>query len=64
MPAANYANLSHAFHHTTPSAAIEKRIQDRLRAGMGITKIAREVGVGNGTVQRIADQMHRPFVAS
>ena len=46
------------------SAAIEKRIQDRLRAGMGIIKVAREVGVGNGTVQRIADEMHRPFVAA
>ena len=33
------------------SAAVEKRIQDRLRAGMGIIKVAREVGVGNGTVQ-------------
>jgi hypothetical protein len=29
------------------SAAVEKRIQDRLRAGMGIIKVAREVGVGN-----------------
>jgi DNA invertase Pin-like site-specific DNA recombinase len=46
------------------SAALEKRIQDRLRAGMGIIKVAREVGVGNGTVQRIADEMHRPFVAA
>ena len=46
------------------SAAVEKRIQDRLRAGMGIIKVAREVGVGNGTVQRIADEMHRPFVAA
>jgi DNA invertase Pin-like site-specific DNA recombinase len=45
-------------------AALEKRIQDRLRAGMGIIKVAREVGVGNGTVQRIADEMHRPFVAA
>jgi DNA invertase Pin-like site-specific DNA recombinase len=46
------------------SAALEKRIQDRLRAGMGIIKVARDVGVGNGTVQRIADEMHRPFVAA
>ena len=46
------------------SAAVEKRIQDRLRAGMGTIKVAREVGVGNGTVQRIADEMHRPFVAA
>ena len=27
-------------------------------------KVAREVGVGNGTVQRIAVEMHRPFVAA
>jgi DNA invertase Pin-like site-specific DNA recombinase len=46
------------------SAAVEKRIQDRLRAGMGIIKVAREVGVGNGTVQRIADETHRPFIAA
>ena len=46
------------------SAAVEKRIQDRLRAGMGIIKVAREVGVGNGTEQRTADEMHRPFVAA
>src|SRR5215469_4335497 len=46
------------------SEKVEKRIQDRLRAGMGIIKVAREVGVGNGTVQRIADEMHRPFVGA
>jgi DNA invertase Pin-like site-specific DNA recombinase len=44
------------------SEAVEKRIQAQLRAGKGILKVAREVGVGNGTVQRIADEMHRPFV--
>jgi DNA invertase Pin-like site-specific DNA recombinase len=42
------------------SPAIEKRIQGRLRAGMGIIKVAREVGVGNGTVQRLAVAL-RPF---
>jgi DNA invertase Pin-like site-specific DNA recombinase len=46
------------------SAALEKRIQDRLRAGMGIIKVAREVGVGNGTVQRIKQEMKRPFVVA
>jgi len=30
------------------SAAVEKRIQDRLRTGMGIIKVAREVGVPLG----------------
>src|SRR5262245_21454282 len=44
------------------SAAVEKRIQDRLRAGMGMIKVAREVGVGNGTVQRIKQEMTGPFV--
>jgi DNA invertase Pin-like site-specific DNA recombinase len=38
------------------SPAVEKHIQDRLRAGMGIIKVAREVGVGNGTVQRIKEK--------
>jgi DNA invertase Pin-like site-specific DNA recombinase len=46
------------------SAAIEKRIQTQLRAGKGIIKVAREVGVGTGTVQRIAEEMPRPFDAA
>jgi hypothetical protein len=33
------------------------------RAGKGINKVAREVGVGTGTVQRIAREMPHPFVA-
>jgi DNA invertase Pin-like site-specific DNA recombinase len=44
------------------SAAVEKRIRDHLRAGKGILKVAHEVGVGHGTVQRVADAL-RPFVA-
>jgi DNA invertase Pin-like site-specific DNA recombinase len=43
------------------SAALEKRIQAQLRAGKGILKVAREVGVGTGTVQRIAQELPRPF---
>jgi DNA invertase Pin-like site-specific DNA recombinase len=43
------------------SAAVEKRIQTQLRAGKGIIKVAREVGVGTGTVQRVAQEMDRPF---
>jgi len=31
------------------------------RASRIIIKVAREVGVGNGTVQRIKDEMKRPF---
>jgi DNA invertase Pin-like site-specific DNA recombinase len=41
--------------------ALEKRIQTQLRAGKGILKVAREVGVGTGTVQRIARELG-PFV--
>jgi DNA invertase Pin-like site-specific DNA recombinase len=44
------------------SSAIEKRIQTQLRAGKGILKVARECGVGTGTVHRIAREL-RPFGA-
>ena len=44
--------------------ALEKRIQSQLRAGKGILKVAREFGVGTGTVQRIKDEMSRPFDAA
>jgi DNA invertase Pin-like site-specific DNA recombinase len=48
--------------------AIEKRILSHLRAGKGILKVARECGVGTGTVQRIAREMRgktsRPFDAA
>src|SRR5271167_4431915 len=37
--------------------AIEKRILSHLKAGKGILKVARECGVGTGTVQRIAREM-------
>jgi DNA invertase Pin-like site-specific DNA recombinase len=46
--------------------AIEKRIMSHLKAGRGILKVARECGVGTGTVQRIAREMEaskRPFDA-
>jgi DNA invertase Pin-like site-specific DNA recombinase len=45
------------------SPAIEKRIQTQLRANKGILKVAREVGVGTGTVQRIKREMEGPFDA-
>ena len=44
------------------SAAIEKRVKTQLRAGKGILKVAREVGCGTGTVQRIKQEMTGPFV--
>jgi DNA invertase Pin-like site-specific DNA recombinase len=43
------------------SAALEKRIQTQLRANKGILKVAREIGVGTGTVQRIKREMEGPF---
>jgi hypothetical protein len=46
------------------SDKLEKRIQHELRAGKGILKVAHEVGVGHGTVQRIAQEMGRPFDAA
>ena len=46
--------------------ALEKRIQSHLRAGKGILKVAKECGVGTGTVHRIAREMagDRPFDVS
>jgi len=44
------------------SGGVEKRIQSQLRAGKGILKVARECGVGTGTVQRIARELG-PFDA-
>jgi DNA invertase Pin-like site-specific DNA recombinase len=43
-------------------AATEKRIQAHLRGGKGIRKVARECGVGTGTVQRVQQEMKGPFV--
>jgi DNA invertase Pin-like site-specific DNA recombinase len=43
------------------SPAIEKRIQSHLRKGMGILKVASELGVGTSTVQRIKQEMSGPF---
>jgi DNA invertase Pin-like site-specific DNA recombinase len=43
--------------------ALEKRIQNQLRAGKGMLAVAKECGVGSGTVQRVAREMAgaRPF---
>jgi DNA-binding transcriptional LysR family regulator len=46
------------------SAAVEKRVQAQLRTGKGILKVAREVGVGTGTVQRIKQEMTGPFAVA
>jgi DNA invertase Pin-like site-specific DNA recombinase len=43
--------------------ALEKRIQSQLRAGKGMLKIAAELNVGSGTVQRVKREMEEtgPF---
>jgi DNA invertase Pin-like site-specific DNA recombinase len=46
------------------SATVEKRIQAQLRAGKGILKVAREIGVGTGTVQRVKQEMTGPFAVA
>jgi DNA invertase Pin-like site-specific DNA recombinase len=46
------------------SPAVEKRIQAQLRTGKGMLKIASEIGVGTGTVQRIATEIKGPFDAA
>jgi DNA invertase Pin-like site-specific DNA recombinase len=45
--------------------ALEKRIQSQLRTGKGMLKIAVELGVGSGTVQRIKREMEegRPLAS-
>ena len=54
----------HAGLKRAVSDALEKRIQTQLRAGKGILKVARELGVGTGTVQRIKAEMDGPFDAA
>jgi len=44
--------------------AVGKRILSHLQKGTGILKVARLVGVGTGTVQRIKEEMTGPFDAS
>ena len=46
------------------SAAVENRIRQLLRAGVGINSTARKVGVGTGTVQRIKEEMKGPFAVA
>jgi DNA invertase Pin-like site-specific DNA recombinase len=42
-------------------AEVEKRIQGLLRSKKGILAVAKECGVGTGTVQRIAREVNRPL---
>jgi hypothetical protein len=46
-------------HFALEHPALEKRIQSQLRAGKGMLKVAVELGVGRGTVQRIKREMER-----
>ena len=46
------------------STRVENRIRKLLRARKGILKVAREVGVGTATVQRIKREMKVPFVGA
>ena len=41
-----------------------RRIQAQLRTGKGMLKVARECGVGSGTVQRIKQEMQGPFAVA
>ena len=49
---------------TDVDAALEKSIQAQLRGGKGMRKVARELGVGTGTVQRVKAEMEGPFVGT
>jgi DNA invertase Pin-like site-specific DNA recombinase len=55
------AGLKRAVAQGKLDPAIEKRIQAQLRTGKGILKVARELGVGSGTVQRVRQEMSGPF---
>ena len=46
------------------SPALEKRIRTQLQAGKGMLKVAKECGVGTGTVQRVKAEMEGPFDAA
>ena len=54
--------LSEYFRAGVTALFIEASAQEELRSGKGINKVARELGVGTGTVQRVAQEMDRPFV--
>jgi DNA invertase Pin-like site-specific DNA recombinase len=51
------AGLKRAVEARQISPDVEKLIQGQLRAGKGILKVARELGLGTSTVQCIAREM-------
>jgi DNA invertase Pin-like site-specific DNA recombinase len=40
-------------------SATERKVRKRLAKGMGILKVAKSLGIGTGTVQRIANELGR-----
>ena len=40
---------------------VQQTTAAQLRSGKGMRKIARELGVGTGTVQRVRQEMEGPF---
>jgi DNA invertase Pin-like site-specific DNA recombinase len=52
-PAKRLAKGKKAFGRPQVSKAIEGAITTRLEAGVGMLKIAKELGIGTGTVQRV-----------
>jgi hypothetical protein len=50
-----------AFGRPKVDAAVEAAAKKALRAGNGIRKVTRELGIGNGTIARIKAEMTRPM---
>jgi DNA invertase Pin-like site-specific DNA recombinase len=38
-------------------STIERKVRTRLAKGVGILKVAKSLGIGTGTVQRIANEL-------
>ena len=51
-------------YYALTSGLISRASEKSRGAGKGIFKVAREIGVGTGTVQRIKEEMTDPFVGA
>ena len=40
-----------------PKIATERKVREQLAKGVGILKVARSLGIGTGTVQRISNEI-------
>jgi hypothetical protein len=40
-------------------SAIERKVRKQLAKGVGILKVAKSLGIGTGTVQRVANELSR-----